>query len=140
MSSSRREFLKRGTFVALAAGFPLALTEKAYGMGTSTSKSAGLSLAAFKSQLGTNFLINHETSKVKLKLVDVADFASRKQAAAGKEGFSLTFRGPRDTPLKQDTYLIHHEELGMFSFLVVPVGIKDKRAPHYEAVINRLHS
>ena len=97
-------------------------------------------MTSFKSQLGTSFLINHQASKVKLKLVDVSSFASRKQAAAGKEGFSLLFRGPQEMTLKQDTYLIEHEELGMFSFLVVPVGIKNKRAPHYEAVINRLHS
>jgi len=140
MSSSRRDFLKRGTFVALAAGVPLALTEKAFGMGTSTSKTAGLNLAAFKSQLGTSFLINHEASKVKIQLVDVTSFASRKQTAAGKEGFSLLFRGPQEATLKQDTYLIEHEQLGMFSFLVVPVRTKDMRAPHYEAVINRLYS
>lgn len=138
MSRSRREFLKRGMFVALAAGVPLALTEKASGMGTSTA--AGLNLASFKSQLGTSFQINHQASKVKITLVDVANFASRKQAAAGKEGFSLLFRGPKETALKQDTYLIEHEQLGMFSFLVVPVGTKDTRGPHYEAVINRLHS
>jgi hypothetical protein len=136
MSSSRREFLKRGTFVALAAAVPLALTEKASG----TSTAAGLNMASFRSQLGTSFQINHQASKVKITLVDVADFASRKQTAAGKEGFSLLFRGPKETTLKQDTYLIEHEELGMFSFLVVPVGTKDTRAPHYEAVINRLHS
>ena len=138
MSSSRREFLKRGTFVALAAGVPLALTENAFGI--TKSKPAGLDLASFKSQLGTNFLINHQASKVKIELVDVTNFASRKQTAAGKEGFSLLFRGPKEMTLKQDTYLIEHEQLGMFSFLVVPVGTKDKRAPHYEAVINRLHS
>ncbi|HEX3249729.1 MAG TPA: hypothetical protein VHS05_09900 [Pyrinomonadaceae bacterium] len=138
MSSSRRDFLKRGTFVALAAGVPLSLTGKASGMGT--SKAAGLSMSAFKSQLGTNFLLNHQASKVKMTLVDVTDFASRKQSAAGKEGFSLLFRGPQDNTLKQDTYLIEHEELGMFSFLVVPIGTKDTRASHYEAVINRLHS
>ena len=138
MSSSRREFLKRGTLVALAAGVPLALTGTAAGMGT--SKAAGLDMASFKSQLGTSFVINHQASKVKIKLVDVANFASRKQTAAGKEGFSLLFRGPQDITLKQDTYLIQHEELGMFSFLVVPVGTKDTRAPLYEAVINRLHS
>ena len=138
MSSSRREFLKRGTLVALAAGVPLALTEKAAGMGNSNA--AGLSMASFKSQLGTSFQIIHQASKVKIKLVDVANFASRKQTAAGKEGFSLLFRGPQETTLKQDTYLIEHAELGMFSFLVVPVGTKDTRAPHYEAVINRLHS
>lgn len=138
MSSSRREFLKRGTFVALAAGVPLTLTGKASGMGTSSA--VGLSMTAFKSQLGTNFFINHQASKVKIKLVDVTNFASRKQTAAGKEGFSLLFRGPQDATLKQDTYLIEHEQLGVFSFLVVPVGTKDTRAPHYEAVINRLHS
>lgn len=140
MSSSRREFLKRSTFVALAAGVPLALTEKAFGMGTTKSTAAGLSMASFKSQLGSNFLINHEASKVKMTLVDVTNFASRKQTAAGKEGFSLLFRGPQQITLEQDTYLIEHEELGMFSFLVVPVGTKNTRAPQYEAVINRLHS
>jgi len=138
MSSSRRDFLKRGTLVALAAGVPLALTGKASGMGTSTA--AGLNMAAFKSQLGTKFFINHEASKVKMTLVDVTNLASRKQTAAGKEGFSLLFRGPKETALKQDTYLIEHEQLGMFSFLVVPVGTKDTSAPRYEAVINRLHS
>jgi hypothetical protein len=137
MSSSRREFLKRGTFVALAA-VPLALTEKASGMITTTP--AGLNMASFKSQLGTRFLINHQAAKVKFKLVDVSNFASRKQNAAGKEGFSLIFRGPEENTLKQDTYLIEHEQLGTFSFLIVPIGTKDTRAPHYEAVINRLHS
>ena len=140
MSRSRREFLKRGMFVALAAGVPLALTEKAFGIGTTKSTAIGMNMAAFKSQLGTNFLINHQASKVKFTLVDVTDFASRKQSAAGKEGFSLLFRGPKESTLKQDTYLIEHEELGMFSFLVVPVGTKDTSAPRYEAVINRLHS
>lgn len=136
-SSSRREFLKRGTFVALAAGVPLALTEKAFGM---SATPAGLNMESFKSQLGTSFLINHQAAKVKIKLVDVASFASRKEAAAGKEGFSLIFCGSAETPLKQDTYVIEHEQLGMFSFLVVPVGTNDKRGPHYEVVINRLHS
>lgn len=136
MKSSRREFLKRGSLVALAAGFPLAISEKASGMGATA---VGLNMAAFKSQLGTSFLINHQASKVKLTLINVADFASRKQTAAGKEGFSLLFRGPQDTVLNQDTYLMEHEELGMFSFLMVPVGTKDTR-PHYEIVINRLHS
>jgi len=124
--------------MALAAGVPLSLTEKAFG--TTKSTAAGLNMAAFKSQLGTSFHINHQASKVNFKLVDVTSFASRKQTAAGKEGFSLLFRGPKEATLKQDTYLIEHEQLGMFSFLVVPVGTKDARAPHYEAVINRLHS
>ena len=124
--------------MALAAGVPLSLTEKAFG--TTKSTAAGLNMAAFKSQLGTSFHINHQASKVNFKLVDVTSFASRKQTAAGKEGFSLLFRGPKETTLKQGTYLIEQEELGRFSFLIVPVGTKDTRAPHYEAVVNRLHS
>ena len=138
MSSSRREFLKRGTLMALAAGVPLAHAEKAFG--TATSKTTGLTLRSFESQVGTNFLIHHETFKAKATLVRVDNFASHKQTAVGKEGFSLLFRIQQDTDLKQDTYLIEHEQLGMFSFLMVPVRTRDARAPHYEAVINRLHS
>jgi hypothetical protein len=140
MSSSRREFLKRGTLMALAAGVPLSLTEKAFGMGTQTSTTAGLTLTSFKSQLGTSFFVSNETATVKTTLVSVKSFASRKQTAAGKEGFSLLFRGSKQTTLKQGTYVIEHEELGTFSFLIVPVGMMDTRAPYYEVVVNRLNS
>lgn len=140
MKSSRREFLKRGTLGALAAGVPLGLSIKAAGMITATPTVAGLGLAAFKAQLGTTFTINDQAGKVQTKLVDVTSFASRKQVAAGKEGFSLLFHGPKDLTLQQNTYLIEHEELGMFSFLIVPVlQTKDRRGPYYEAVINRLN-
>ena len=140
MTSSRREFLKRGSLMALAAGVPVSLAEKASGMGIVASPAeAILSKSAFESQLNTNFLINHEASKINVKLVDVSSLGSRKEKRAGKEGFSLVFRGSSDKPLKQNTYLIQHEKLGMFSFLLVPIGTKDKRAPYYEAVINRLY-
>ena len=138
MSSSRRAFLKQSTLVALAAGIPLALTEKTSGMGTSTT--TGLTFAAFRSQVGTNFVINHAMGKVKATLVDVNSFASRQQTAAGKEGFTLLFRAPVDTAFKQDTYRIEHEKLGLFSFLMVPANTSDKRAAFYAVVINRLHS
>jgi hypothetical protein len=126
--------------MALVAGVPMSFTGIASGMGTTTSAAGGLDLDSFESKLGTSFVINHEAAKVKVKLVHVNNFASAKQTEAGKEGFSLLFRGSKETSLKQGTYLIEHEELGKFSFLVVPVGTKDTRAPHYEAVINRLHS
>lgn len=139
MKSSRREFLKRGTLGALAAGVPLSLGLKAAGMTTATPTAPGMGLAAFKAQLGTTFTINDQSGKVKTTLVDVTSFASRKQTAAGKEGFSLLFHGPKDMSLRQNTYLIEHEKLGMLSFLIVPVlQTKEKRGPYYEAVINRL--
>jgi len=109
-------------------------------MTTATPTAAGMGLAAFKAQLGTTFTINDQAGKVKTTLVDVTSFASRKQAAAGKEGFSLLFHGPKDTTLQQNTYLIEHEKLGMLSFLIVPVlQTKEKRGPYYEAIINRLN-
>ena len=139
MRSSRREFLKRGTVGALAAGVPLALGQKASGRTTTTATAAGPNLATFKSQLGTTFTVNDEASKVNITLVNVDNFASRQQLAAGKEGFSLLFRGPQELTLKQNTYLIEHDKLGMLSFLIVPIGTKNKQAPHYEAIINRLN-
>lgn len=138
MSRSRRDFLKQGTLVALAAGVPLSLAEKAFAMGTASSAAVGLSMASFKSQVGTSFLVNEETSKVKVTLVEVDSFASRQQSAAGKEGFSLIFRGPRETILKQNTYRMEHQELGVLSLLVVPVRTADTRAAYYQAVVNRL--
>ena len=138
MKSSRREFLKRGTLVALAAGIPLSVAETVSGKNTATA-AAVLNMQAFKSQMGTTFFINEQSSKVKVKLVDVTNLASRKQSAVGKEGFSLLFRGSKEISLKQNTYLIEHDQLGMFSFLVVPVRTSDTRAPYYEAIVNRLH-
>ena len=140
MTSSRREFLKRGTWMALAAGVPLSLSEKASGFGlTTTPSGSGLSMAAFRSQLDTTFLISHEASKVQVKLVDVKNLASREQTARGKEGFSLRFRSSLDTALPQNTYVIEHEQLGLFSFLIVPIRTKDRRGQYYEAVVNRLY-
>jgi hypothetical protein len=140
MSSSRREFLKRGSWMALLAGVPLSVSENVLGLGAvPTSAPSGLNRAAFEAQLNTKFVINHEAAKVPVTLVDVANLASRKEDKAGKEAFSLLFRGPKDTTLRQNTYLIEHETLGMFSFLIVPVRTRDKRAAHYEAIINRLN-
>lgn len=126
--------------MALVAGVPLGVAEKTLGMGVTTrSAGSGLSKAAFESQLNTKFLINHEAAKVPVTLVNVTNIGSKKEIKAGKEGFSLLFRGPKDTALQQNTYLIEHESLGMFSFLIVPIRTRDNRAAHYEAVINRLH-
>ena len=140
MTSSRREFLKRGTWMALAAGVPLSLTQRVPGMETRESSARStLSKAAFESQLNTKFLINDETSKVVAELIGVSDLGSRKQRKAGKEGFSLVFRAGTDRILAQNTYLIEHEALGMFSFLLVPIGRKHSRTQHYEAIVNRLY-
>lgn len=139
MGTSRRDFIKKGSLVALVAGIPITLMERAAAAGEATAPAAvGLNKAAFSAQLNSMFLINEGGSKVAVRLVDVADLP-RRGTKVGREAFSLLFKGDKATPLQQNTYLIEHQKLGMFSFLVVPVMRKDKRELHYEAIINHLH-
>ena len=140
MSTSRRNFLKSGSLVALAVGAPISFVSRAAGS-ERTQPSSGFSLdkSAFLSQLNTDFLIAQGGTKARVRLVDVSDLPRRDAKVRG-EGFSLVFRGNRARALKQATYVIEHNKLGQFSFLVVPIMRKDKSANYYEAVINRLHS
>ena len=139
MGTSRRDFLKKGSLVALAAGVPAGLAARvAASEAAPPSVAFGLTKAAFLAQLNTNFLINEGSSKVKVKLVEVADLP-RRGAGSHKEAFSLMFRGDEAAALKQNTYLIEHEKLGLFSFLIVPVMRRKKGVANYEAIINRLH-
>ena len=139
MSTSRRDFLKKGSLVALVAGVPLGLAERAIGKtAPSTPAGLGFSKAAFMAQLNTEFVVNETTGKRKVQLVAVEDLRQTR-AFYGKEGFSLLFRGDQTSTLKQNTYFIEHARLGTFSFLLVPIMTKDKSAPHYEAIINHLH-
>lgn len=137
MSTSRRNFIKNSTMVALAAGVPLGIAEKiALAAGPSAPDNL-LNKAAFQSALNTKFLINNNRSKVSVKLVDVQDLGSERTDR--REAFALTFRGDDLKALNQNTYVIEHERLGTFSFLLVPMGRDSRDRPRYEAVINRLH-
>jgi len=138
MSTSRRNFIKTGTMVALAAGVPLGIAEKVAVASSGSSASGNvLNKAAFENALNTKFLINVNRSKVSVKLVEVQDLGSERTGR--REAFSLTFRGEDLKSLNQNTYVIEHERLGTFSFLLVPMGRDDRDRPRYEAVINRLH-
>ena len=140
MGTSRRDFIKKGSLVALVAGVPLSLVERTAAASETAAPSVafGLNKAAFLAQLNSTFLINEGASKVAVRLVAVTDLP-RRGASAGKEAFSLLFKGDKATALKQNTYLIELEKLGLFSFLVVPIMSNDKSGFHYEAIINRLH-
>jgi hypothetical protein len=139
MSTSRRDFLKQGSLVALIAGVPLSLAERALAKETLASfEGLGLSKAAFMAQLNSEFLISETTAKRRVKLVAVEDLPQVGKFGEGKEGFSLLFRGDQTSVMKQDTYLIEHARLGTFSFLLVPIRMSDKSAPHYEAIVNHL--
>jgi Domain of unknown function (DUF6916) len=141
MSTSRRDFLKKGSLVALAAGVPSGLAVKALGnpVVPPSPVAFGLTKASFEAQLNTRFQINTDTAKIGVRLVDVSDLPRRGATGPAKEAFSLLFRGDQSTAFKQNTYLIEHDQLGLFPFLLVPVKTKDKHAQYYEAIINRLY-
>jgi hypothetical protein len=139
MSTSRRDFLKKGSLVALVAAVPMNLAEKALAKGMVSPGNLGLSKAAFMAELNTDFFLNDPSGICKVKLVTVEDLRRTGEFGNGKEAFSLLFKGGRTPIMKQDTYLIEHARLGSFSFLLVPMRITDKNAPEYEAIINQLH-
>jgi hypothetical protein len=74
---------------------------------------------------------------VTVKLVEVYDL-SPAGAANGKECFGIVFAGPRNAPMRQETYAVSHETLGKFEMLVVPIASR-KQGLYYEAIFNRLH-
>jgi hypothetical protein len=99
----------------------------------------GLSRAAFASQLHTTFVVKNGAEKVHLELIEVTNLGPRTTTSGQREAFALVLRGSDATSLEQDTYAIEHEKLGVFSFLMVPVGLRNKKSRHYEININRLH-
>ena len=137
MATSRRNFLKSGSLVALAAGIPLASLERVLGYDRGASAMAGLTRKDFAEHLNQDFLIHHAESKVAVRLVEVESLGA---ATPYGEAFSLLFRSDHSTALKQNTYVIEHGKLGRFSFLLVPMRTRDKSAVSYEAIINRLHA
>jgi len=147
MASSRRDFLKKGSLLALFSGIPLGLAERIVANETNSPSKAlglleagGLSQARFRRELNTSFVIKQGNKKVSVKLVGVNDLRRKQTGNLGKECFGLRFRGDHANSLKQNTYVIEHKNLGVFSFLLVPIGVNDKSAPYYEAIINHLHS
>src|ERR1044071_3976127 len=119
--TSRRKFLKQGTFGALAAGLTLGIGEKVTGR-TAWSAShglLGLNRAAFASQLHTTFVVKNGKEQVALELIEVTSLGSKTTTSGQREAFALVLRGSDNTPLEQDTYSIEHEKLGVFSFLMV---------------------
>lgn len=141
--NSRRKFLKNGTLGAIAAGLTFGLGEgtgnRAQAAAASSDAPLSLTRAEFAAQLQTTFLITQGTRRVPLKLIEVVEIGSKKTASGLREAFALVLRGANELPLGQATYAIQHQKLGEFSFLVVPIGSRDKSARYYEININRLH-
>ena len=67
------------------------------------------------------------------------ELAEAERAAGDRpdNAFSLIFRGPADPILPQQTYNLHHAELGTLSIFLVPIG-RRRDGMSYEAVFTRL--
>jgi len=93
-----------------------------------------LTRETFARCLNTQFQIQDDAAHaLALELIEV----SETRAHAHNEAFSIVFRGPRETFLPQNTYRLHHDEIGTFDLFIVPIG-QDQRGFYYQAVFNRL--
>lgn len=143
MSLSRRKFLKAGTLVAISTAIPLkTLVARTMSQPSSfhpSNEGSYLNRERFSRHLNTRFSFAHSGLQgVSVKLIEVNDLTPKAMAASGKECFAVVFIGPRNAPLRQETYAVTHESLGKFDMLVVPIASR-KEGIYYEAIFNRLH-
>ena len=159
MTVSRREFMRAGSVLAVAAGLSLSFADLAVGQKRSpkTPKEDTSALIPYAAQHDSLFTMTRETFSqyvnttfvidpgytfpIETRLIEVIDLrstADQKKNAPGKECFSILFQptGPEKS-VKQNTYRVRHDALGTFDLFVVPMRDKQGRL-FYEAIINRL--
>jgi hypothetical protein len=92
--------------------------------------------ADFSRNLNTKFRVRAEAPRpVELELVEVTGWTTRPEEEKGMERFSLTFLGPADIYMPQQTYALEHDNLGALELFLVPIG-RDERGFQYQAVFN----
>jgi Domain of unknown function (DUF6916) len=139
MTTSRRDFLKKGTVMALAAGVPISAAKNAVANTIYPNTVDPIfTKRDFQTCLNTEFIIQNGGTKVKTTLVEITDLPGVR-ATSVKEGFSLLFKGGRTHALRQSTYTIQHSALGTFSLLLVPNRTDERTANYYVATVNRLY-
>ena len=145
MKISRRKFLEA---TPLAVGAALQLKGLALGQGPGKQPLGGgytidrlsqLSWASFYPYIYTDFsFTGKERRDIALKLTAMADTRPADfKAAAGQECFTMTFSGPLNRPLTQDTYSVSHFALGNFRLFITD-GERGRKNSIYTAVINRI--
>jgi hypothetical protein len=92
--------------------------------------------ADFSQNLNTKFRVRAEAPRpVELELVEVKGWTSQPEEQKGMERFSVSFYGPEDIYMPQQTYTLEHERMGVFDIFLVPTG-RDARGFQYQAVFN----
>jgi hypothetical protein len=93
-----------------------------------------LTKEAFQENLNTEFRVQIEPSGiVAVELVELLEGVLNSR----QEQFSLTFRGPLETPFAQGTHNLEHDKMGAFDLFLVPIA-RNPDGMVYEAVFNRL--
>ena len=72
---------------------------------------------------------------VEAELVEVNELGSRQKKGVKRDPFSVIFRCPDDTKMPQQIYLVEHDELGLLTLFLVPVG-PGKTGYLYEAIFS----
>ena len=90
----------------------------------------------FSKHLNTKFRVRAEAPRpVELELVEVKGWTTRPEEREKMERFSLTFLGPADIYMPQQTYTLEHEQMGALDIFLVPTG-RDERGFQYHAIFN----
>jgi hypothetical protein len=135
---SRRAFV-RGATGLVVGGLALATGFNPLGGTTVVGAAPVLSRATFDACVGDKF---HVASAGAIRSLDL--FKSRAlrfgqpatQPPAGKDSFSLLFRGPAGQPLAQGVYTLEHRRTGQFTVLLAPMR-PEPDARYYEVIFNR---
>jgi hypothetical protein len=91
------------------------------------------SVQQYQDQIGSDFLVRLGDEAVALVLKEVGDTSD-----SVTERFALSFQGPADRFLEQNTYVLEHSELGEEAIFIVPVA-KQAEGFIYQAVFYRIH-
>lgn len=134
---TRREFLRDCSLVAgMAALAPVSTLAGPANTIISPTKLPGFD--QFLRQVNTAFTLDNAGQSLPLILVNAARSAAYSSSEVrANENFSLTFRGPVDRPLLQNTYEFVHPQLGPLSMFITPVGSPQETHCRYEAVFSR---
>ncbi|HEX9961143.1 MAG TPA: twin-arginine translocation signal domain-containing protein [Pyrinomonadaceae bacterium] len=148
MTITRRGFIRNLGAVAVAA-VSLNSTSRIFGQASRTDELFAvppesfsdplnyLTRAHFEPFIDTFVRVETGEKRIRLKLVEALELkrAVNESRSYKGESFSLLFEDTGKFRLAQDVYQIEHADLGKFSLLLVPTGLK---GIHYEAIINRL--
>jgi len=97
---------------------------------------AVLTEESFSQNLNTKFRVRADAPRAfELELVEVKGWRTRPEEQQGMERFSLSFRGPDDIFMPQNTYTLEHERMGEFQIFLVPIA-RDDDGFTYQAVFN----